>query len=243
MSKIQRKISVFLFIIVNYNFTLFANDKISFFLEDEPIYTSNSKSSPGFLLEVVIEMSKKLKIEPEIEFLPWIRAQSMAKHTQNSVIFPLTRTESREPNYKWICKIFDVPVMFINKKGNPVINTVEEANQLRKIGVIWGTPQEEKLKQLGVKPVARMKGKMLFEVLAKNVVDAIFTARPEAVIAWKQGGYKEEIQYGSTLQTLPLWIAANKNSDKIISSQWDEALKKLKTSGFFNLKFEKYYGK
>ena len=94
-----------------------AQPEITFYLEDEPIYTSSSTTSPGILMELVMEMSKYLDIKPDIQFYPWKRAQINTVKTPNAIIFPLTRTKKREEKYNWVCKLFDVPVMFINKRG------------------------------------------------------------------------------------------------------------------------------
>jgi len=170
---------------------LSADDRIRFFLEDDLVYASQSKSSPGFLLEIVLEMSRIMEIEPQVEFLPWKRAQIMAISTPNSIIFPLTRTESREPNYRWISKVLDVPVMFITKQGQPLINTIEQAKLLKKIAVIFGTPQEKQLKKWGLFNYAIMPGARLYKVLMEGGVDAIYGARPEAVISWKRVATKK----------------------------------------------------
>lgn len=219
-----------------------AREFISLYLEDEPIYTSSAEESPGFLMEIVMEMSKRIDISLKVNFLPWKRAQEMTIHSSNAVIFPLTRTEAREPNYRWVCKVFDVPVMFINKKGSPLINSVEDAQQLRKFAVIAGTPQEEQVKKWGLDKYASVKGKDLYQLLAEDKLQAIYTARPEAAYAWKNLGYKETLQYGATLQTLSLWIAASKESDKIDSDQWIAALEEIKKTGFYDKTFEKYFG-
>lgn len=217
-----------------------ATEDIIFYLEDEPIYTTNSQENPGFLMEVVMEMTKVMGLKPEVQFLPWKRAQLMTIKTPNAVIFPLTRTPSPEPNYRWICKVFDVPVMFINKQGKALINTPRQARQTRGIGVILGTPQEEQLKAFDV-PYVTFSGKQLFPALAKNQVAAIFTAQPEAVLGWRKAGYSDRLQFGKTLQVLPLWIATNKDSDKVQDAKWIRALDTVKESGFFNRMLKKYF--
>lgn len=219
-----------------------ASENIVFYLEDEPIYTSSSKQSPGFLMETVLEMSKIMGVKPEIKFLPWKRAQRMAISTPNAIIFPLTRSASRESKYRWVCKIFDVPVMFINKQGQPVINTAEQAKGVRGIGVILGTPQEEYLNALGLLYVP-LSGKQLYSSLANNSVKTVYSAKPEAMLAWKKGRYEQTLQFGQTLQTLPLWIAASKNSDQIDIDQWGKALEQVKASGYFDTMLTKYFGK
>ncbi|WP_431688205.1 substrate-binding periplasmic protein [Hahella sp. NBU794] len=237
----QRPRFLTLFLLLLMSFTAMADHDVVFYLEDEPIYTSNSVQSPGFLMEVVGEMNKTMKLKVSANFLPWNRAQYMAIKTPNAVIFPLSRTQEREPKYTWICKVFDVPVMFITKEGRPPINDFHTAREMRGIGVIIGTPQEEMLKQEDV-PYIALTGKQLYEALAEDQVKAIYTAKPEAILGWKQGEYSQSLQYGRPLQTLPLWIAASKSSPNVKVQEWNDALEQLKTSGIFDKLRKKYFG-
>jgi len=231
----------FIFCLTGFNEKAYSSEKIVFYLEDEPIYTSSNRISPGFLLEVVKEMTKYIGVTPNIEFLPWKRAQLMTINTPNAVIFPLTRSQSREKNYRWLCKILEVPVMFINKEGDAPINTIEQAKDIRGIGVIRGTPQEEFLIKNGV-PHITMTGKEIYSKLAANRITAVFTAKPEAIFGWKNGNYKEILQFWPGFQTLPLWIATSKLSDQVNTHKWNEAFIQVIDSGFFDSMQMKYFG-
>ena len=220
-----------------------ANPDITFYLEDEPIYTSSSKTSPGILMELVLEMSKHLNIQPDIQFYPWKRAQINTIKTPNAIIFPLTRIPSREKKYNWVCKLFDVPVMFINKQGQKIINSVNDARQLTKVASVIGSAQGETIKSFHIKDVIQVKGAVLYNLLSSGRVDAIYTAQPEAIYAWKQQPYEGKLQFGKTQQVLSLWIASSKQSDKISNQQWQQALQKIKDSGFFDRKLQEYFGK
>ncbi|ABC32106.1 ABC-type amino acid transport/signal transduction systems, periplasmic component/domain [Hahella chejuensis KCTC 2396] len=237
----QRPRFLTLFLLLLLSVTTAADHDVVFYLEDEPIYTSKSIQSPGFLMEVVGEMNKLMKLKVSANFLPWNRAQYMAIKTPNAVIFPLSRTKDREANYTWICKVFDVPVMFITKEGRPPINDFHTAREMRGIGVIIGTPQEEMLKAEDV-PYIALTGKQLYEALADDQVKAIYTAKPEAMLGWKQGEYSQKLQYGRPLQTLPLWIAASKKSPNVKVQDWNDALDQLKASGRFDNLRKKYFG-
>lgn len=236
---IFRPIALFL-IFFGFTATVSQASDITVYLEDEPIYTSSNKQSPGFLLELTSELLKIIGDKPDIHFLPWKRAQRKTINTPNSIIFPLTRTASRESHYRWVCKVFDVPVMFINKQGGPLINSISDINNIRGIGVITGTPQEEFLKQQGISYV-NVSGSELYGKLAEGKFNVIYTAKPEALLGWKQGNFKGSLQFGKPLQSLPLWIAANKNSPLINNDQWNSALQTTKDNGFFEGLKSKYF--
>ncbi len=219
-----------------------AQPKITFYLEDEPIYTSSSTTSPGILMELVMEMSQYLDIKPDIQFYPWKRAQINTIKTPNAIIFPLTRTKKREKKYNWVCKLFDVPVMFINKHGQKIINSIEDARQLSKIASVIGSAQGDKVKSYNLKDVIQVKGAVIYNLLNTGRVDAIYTAQHEAVYAWRQQNYQAKLQFGTTLQVLPLWIASSKQSSEIDNKKWQLALERIKKSGFFDKKMKEYFG-
>ena len=238
----MKTIAAFLFSVLTLGYAAqgFAQE-ITFYMEDDGVYASSSPANPGFLLEVALKMSKDMGIKPKVLFLPWKRAQMMAIDTPNSIIFPLTRTEERETQYRWIAPIFEVPVMFITKEGAPIINTIEEAKKLKKIAVLIGTPQEDFIDSQGFTRVAKVNGNALFNALDNDKVDAIYTAGPEAIIGWKNGGHGGNLQMGKPIQTLPLWIATSKKSTDIDNEKWKAALNQTMESGFFDKTFNKYY--
>ncbi|WP_157497090.1 substrate-binding periplasmic protein [Hahella ganghwensis] len=217
-----------------------AHDKIVFYLEDEPIYTSSNNQSPGFLNEVVAALIDDLKLAPEVHYLPWIRAQYMVQKDPLGIIFPLGRTKTREEQYQWLCKVFDIPIMFISIQGRPVINSFKEARDFRGIGVIQGTPQEERLSKLNI-PYVPLTGEELYSALETGYVTAIFTAQPEAVYGWKQLGNGKKLQFGEVLMTLPLWISASRQFELLAPKQWEEALDKLKASGKYEKLYQHYF--
>jgi polar amino acid transport system substrate-binding protein len=216
--------------------------QLRFVLEDEPIYTSSSKQSPGFLMEVVTEMTKILKVNPKIEFHPWGKAQELAIATPNTMIFPLARTKAREPNYLWICKVFDVKTVFISPKGSALIKTLDQAKKINKIGVIEATPYHAKLKELGFNNIASMPSNQLQAALHEKKVDAVCTPGSEFAFAWKKAGYKTRLQMGAELQTVPLWLAGSKKSNLIKVDEWIEAFDIVQQEGKFDLLYERYFG-
>lgn len=227
---------------------VYGQDEISLKMKDDPMYTSSDTDQPGVLIEIVLEMSKYLNVELSKDFLPWRRAQYETIIGNNSVIFPLTRTESREQNYKWLCKLFDVQVAFITRKGGPIINSYDEATELTKFAVVLGTPHEERLdiimkeKQLALS-FARLKSDNAFDLFANNKeIIALYGDIHSTSSIWERKGYQKkfgELQYGVTLQILPIWIATGKNATQIKPEDWKAALDKVKASGFFDKVLDK----
>ena len=227
---------------------VYGMDRVLIHMEDDPVWSSSDPSNPGFLLEVVMEMTKYLGIEPVKAFLPWKRAQDETIHGTDSIIFPLARTYARENQYRWLVKLFDVPVAFIAKGNGPLINTYGEAAAISKIGVLSGTPQEEKLNEIQHGKdiqlnVASIKAKNIYNLFSENRVEVLYGGVPEALYAWQRYGYKKrhgKLKWGAVLQKLPLWIGTGKNT-RLKSEEWEDALEKVKASGFYEKAYNKYF--
>jgi len=84
-------------------------------------------------------------------------------------------------------------------------------------------------------------GNQLYSILSRNKLNAIYTAKPEANLGWEKEKRKKKLQFGPTLQSLPLWIATSKYSDQIDSIEWKKTLSQIKQSGYFNRMVEKYF--
>ena len=131
--------------------------------------------------------------------------------------------------------------MFINKRSGKIINSFEDARHLSKIATVIGSAQGEQIKRYHLKDVTQVKGSVLYRLLNSGRVDAIYTAQPEAIYAWRQEKYQDKLQFGATLQVLPLWIASSKSSKSIDNKKWQQALEHIKQSGFFDRKLKEYF--
>lgn len=228
----------------------YAQDEVKFKLRNGSVYTASDPEQPLFLLELVLEMTQYLDVKPVPEFLPWRRAQFETINSQDAVIFPLTRTASRESHYKWLCKLFDVPVAFITRRGGPSINSYADAAKLKKIGVLLGTPQEERLNQIMADTglslnIARLRSVSAYDFFAnsENIV-ALYGPIPEAMKVWEQKGYQAQLgtlQFGKPLQVLPLWVAAGKKAHTIEAKAWSQALEHVKATGRFEQLLDKHF--
>ncbi|RNC79032.1 amino acid ABC transporter substrate-binding protein [Piscirickettsiaceae bacterium NZ-RLO2] len=219
---------------------------------DDPVWASSNPEHPGFLLEIVLEMTKYLNLEPVKDFLPWRRAQFETITADDGVvIFPLARTEARENKYKWLCKLFDIPVAFITTEGGMLINSYEEAAVLKsnqRFGVLLGTPQERRLRYMAEKKgielnFAALKHKKMYKLLYNKRVPFIYGGIPEALAAWEVDGYSASTKliWGKSLQVLPLWIATSKKSKRLKPEDWQRALAKVKASGFYDKTLQRHF--
>lgn len=218
-----------------------ASEPVPAFLEDEPVYTASDPDQPGVLLPLVEEAARELDLLITPNFLPWKKAQWQVRLTPNGLIFPLARTSDREEFYRWICPILDVPLNFITRHANQVIDSYEEAREVKAIGVIHGSPQETQLIEAGI-PVRAMPAQDLYLALNRGEIQHMYGARPEAVYGWEHTGGSGDLYFSKPLSSLTLWLAASKDSPAIDAEQWCAALKRVKSRPPHAGVLERYFG-
>jgi len=106
---------------------------------------SNGEVS-GIFGEITTEALRLRKLKYQFVWTRWKTAQSKVKENidKKTFILPLTRIPEREKFYNWVAKIYDVETIFITKKGNKKINSLEQIVD-KKIGVQVGTSYEQKI--------------------------------------------------------------------------------------------------
>ena len=79
--------------------------KIQIVTVESPPYNFTLAQEPritGLSTEIVQEVFKRARLSHEIQFLPWARAYTLAKHEPDVAIYSLVRNEEREHAFKWV---------------------------------------------------------------------------------------------------------------------------------------------
>jgi len=184
--------------------------------------------------EVVAAAIRKAGLEAQfsVEWVPWKRAQENTQAKPNTLIFPLTRTAVREPQYKWISVILSVNCYAFALDPALKIDTLDDVKKLR-VGALAGSPPEtEVIKLLGagaiMDPVSDED--LNYAKLAQGRIQAWSTQ--DVVAAWtakKAGADPAKLRRGVLFFNQQLWVAANlatKDSDfKILQKAIADYLK------------------
>ncbi len=209
-----------------------------------PPFSMDPKSkNPGFSFEIVKEMSQRANIELDIIYLPWKRSQLTAMKTPNSLVFGMSRTSRREPNYAWVVKLIDSNYAFMSTKKK--INTYGEAKKLKDISAMLETPREKILKAKKFENLTTIKDiEKVVTRLHRGRTDAWFTLTHRAAYMWRKNGYPEsELIIGKSLKVTHNWLGANKSISKSIIERFNKAMASMKSDGTYNKIYEKYFGK
>jgi polar amino acid transport system substrate-binding protein len=104
----------------------------------------------GPSVEIVREIQKRIGSTEEIQVYPWARAYKIALKEENVMLFGVSHTPSRENKFKWVGPLATKRDILVAKKGsNLVINSLEDAKKVRRIGVLRDDTKEEFLEMHG----------------------------------------------------------------------------------------------
>ncbi len=197
-----------------------------------PPFSISEGAQPGFVREIVMEMAKVVGVALPVTYMNWPTAQEVAKTKLDTIIFPLARTSTREPNYIWIQKILDMDVAFATAPGKPKVVTDADARGLARVGVRLGSPMVADLQKRGYTNLVILKSSAEnAQALRAGEIDAWYAPAPEIAFNWLQLGLKDSPQLGLKLDTVPLYVAASRNSPGIDAAKWQHAYAQLEQDG------------
>lgn len=113
-------------------------------------YPNEDGTIDGMAYDIVSWLLKDLKIETEIEMVPWNRAISLTRQKKNHVLFSVARTKERENWFKWVGPFYSDDVIFYQRSDMTPTDKETLKNQ-GTILVSHGYPEETILVQQGYK--------------------------------------------------------------------------------------------
>jgi polar amino acid transport system substrate-binding protein len=188
----------------------------------------------GLSVDIVKEIQKRVGSQEQIRVFPWARAYSLALDEKNVVLFSITYTKARKDLFKWICPLItkrDILVAW--KESGIVINSLEDAKNVKRVGTIRDDSKEQLLKSLGftnLEPVSdeqkNAKKLMLGRIdLWVNKQPGLKTVCDLAEIDYSQ---LEEVFH---LRKRDLCIAFSQKTSDSIVAKWKDAFNEMLTDG------------
>lgn len=206
---------------------------IEAFTSNIPPFSIEKGSHPGFVREIVVEVAKRIGADVPIVFgKSWPQSQEDAKTRMDTIIFPLARTGSREAQYQWIQKILDMDVAFATAPGKPAAGDEATTRALARIGVRDGSPMVKELKDRGYANLVVLKTSAEnVRALYEGQIDAWYAPAPEIAFNWVEQKLPGSPVLGLKLQTVPLYIAASRNTPGIDFKKWRKAYAAIEQDG------------
>lgn len=214
------------------------------FITEPTVTTDASGHSFSTESELTRELITRLKLPATIEVYPWKRAYSMLQREPNIVLFPTTRTETREKQAKWVGPILKVSwVFYANKNSSIKINSLENAMKVDRVCGYIGDAKFTFLKEQGFKNlVPRHLSADCLDLLARNKIDLwvstdnVITSTPE-----ENNEQLAEIKIAYTINTKYLYYALSKNISDDTVKLLQATLNKMKKEGAIHKHYQGHY--
>jgi len=104
----------------------------------------------GPSVEMVREIQRRIGSTEKIQVYPWARAYQIALEEENVVLFGVSHTPPREDKFRWVGPLATKRDILVAKKGsNQIIDSLEDAKKVDRIGVLRDDTKEEFLERNG----------------------------------------------------------------------------------------------
>ena len=203
--------------------------------QDPPYSFTGADGKPtGYGIEVVEEIQRRLKTNDPISIRPWIRAYATISRNPNVVVFTMSRTKEREPLFQWVGPIIENDWVIVGKKSSKLkIANLNDAKKLGKIGVVKDYAWDVYLTSQGFHNLDRVPE------YPANIRKAK-VGRIQAFVSSNlsyQHELTEEMENPEDYEILmkfnsvQMYIAHSKDTDKAIVDAWQSAFESMKNDG------------
>lgn len=206
--------------------------------EDDPPYSTMGKDGKptGFGVEVVNEIQKRLGKSYPVQIQPWARVLNTAKEEANVVAFTMSRTKERENLFHWVGPIVENDWVLVGAKADKrKITSLDDAKKVGNIGTVRGYAWTDYLTAQGFTN--------LDVVTERKQNPKKLEAKRIAVFVSADSSYESEITEAGlnpadheillNFNSVQMYIALSKGTDKAVADQWQKALDAMKADGTF----------
>lgn len=216
-------------------------DDLNFLTEQYPPYNFHKagevRGIAADLLLLMLEHTQSQQTRTDIQLGPWARGYRTVLKRPNTCLFSMTRTDEREPLFKWVGPIIPTRVSLIAKKSRAItIKTIEDLVPYT-IGVVIDDIGEQLLQETGMSlTVETLAGvDVTLRSLKKLQAGRIdLWAYEEYVVkhAMKSYGFDpDEYEAVYTLAEKELYYACHKETPDTVIHQLQQALDYFKARG------------
>lgn len=206
--------------------------------EEAPTNYTYKEEFIGTTVDIVKEIKKIIKEDAPIEVLSWSRSYGIAKTTPNIVIFTSGKTQEREElGFNFIGPIFTREHTLYKKKGNTILvkDIQDIKNQNLVVGSMKGDWRSNYFKSEGVKVSEVINHESNVKNLLLGRIDLWALSDIEVPSVTTIAGYTtDEIEPVFIFGVASSYIMLSKGTSDNIVNEWQNALKYIETTEFFD---------
>ncbi len=203
-----------------------------FILDAPPLTFVDDALGHGIAGDMIMQAIVKAGYTPQIEVLPWARAQRHVSEKRDLLIAPLTRTPEREDRFTWIAPIMSMQRAFFTLDA-PVTSFAQARQSYGLIGVGLGSAQEEILRAQGFdeKQIYPLTiGDNPAQMLLMGRIDAWFNGVPESRYIWPKVS-ERKLFMSPVMSTADLYLACSKQCSPELVKGLRDAMETLRHDG------------
>lgn len=185
----------------------------------------------GVLHALVAELAGRVGHSGRIEYLPWFRAQEIARQGPRVGILALTRSPEREPHYRWMVELMTDDLVLVGSPGVDVSDLAHARD--RPVGVLEFSGAEALVRSLGFAKVSPQREEWMNAKRMKDRrIDAWIAPRAMVVHAVREvRGNLDVLQFGQVIRPSRLYLATSPDVAQDEAAQWEAAWAAMQADG------------
>lgn len=223
--------------------------RLKYFTEEYPPF---NYTDSGILKGIAVEILEKSVAAAgealptdNVKVLPWSRAYRQTQKGPMLVLFSTTRTEQREPLFKWAGPIIDTKVVLASRKDKNIVINSKDDLKAYSIAAVRDDIGEQLVKDLGVIP----ENKIQLSVNAESIIKKLDAGRVD-LLAYEvnsmryqiknMGLNNEDFVAAFTLKEGQLFYAFSKDVDDQLVEKLQGGIDAIKNDGTYESILKKY---
>ena len=187
----------------------------------------------GVIHALVAELARRVGHSGRIEYLPWFRAQEIARAEPNIGILALTRSPEREPHYRWLIELLRDDLVLVGSPGVDVSDLARVRD--RPVGVLAQSGAEALLRSLGFTRIAPQREEwMNARRIKERRIDAWLAPRLMIGHAVREvQGNLDVLQFGQIVRPSGLYLATSRDLPEAEAQRWLAAFEAMRADGAY----------
>jgi polar amino acid transport system substrate-binding protein len=180
----------------------------------------------GPSVELVKEIQKRVGNSDPIRMIPWARGYATALGQPNVVLFLMTRTAERNPLFHWVGPVSEgVYGLYLRSNSPIVLNNLQDAKKLTRIGVYRGDVRDQILTNEGFTNLERVTDNtMNMKKLMAGRIEAFASSDATVASTAVEAGFlPSDVRLGVPFFRFQTWIAFSRQTSPDIVKAWAEA--------------------
>jgi len=185
----------------------------------------------GYSYDVARAIAQRAGYTREFEFMPWVRAISIAEASNNVLLLSVVRTPKREQHFQWLIPIAQDDYVLVSQRPIDIDTAAQHTTC-----VLRGSAVVELAQRLGhTRLVLTVDEHQSMLTLRAGRCDAWMVGRMPAVTLIRESGLQTaDFHFSRSLQHLDVYIAGSLIFEGAEARRWQAAFEAIRADGTFD---------